>query len=242
MQIGDDDYLTRLADAVRTARPVLLENVSERLDPALEPLLARAIQRRGKQVFVTIGQQEVPFDPAFRLFLQTRRANPHFKPEVQAQTTLINFMITPAVLEEQLLAHVARLEMPELEAEKEELMRRTQEARLRVGELEDELLKKLSDVQGDILEDSSLVDELAKTKATTVAMSERVAESLRTEARINAGRELYRVIAARAALLYFLLQDLQRVEQMYQYSLGAFTAVMDAAFKSTIVVWCAATA
>ncbi|CAF4425056.1 unnamed protein product, partial [Rotaria magnacalcarata] len=40
------------------------------------------------------------------LILQTKLANPHYKPEMQAQTTLINFTVTKDGLEDQLLADV----------------------------------------------------------------------------------------------------------------------------------------
>ena len=45
-------------------------------------------------------------DVSCRMYLQTKLANPHFKPEVAAQTTLVNFCVTEVGLEEQLLALV----------------------------------------------------------------------------------------------------------------------------------------
>lgn len=58
------------------------------------------------------------FNPKFRLILQTKLANPHYKPEMQAQTTLINFTVTKDGLEEQLLAEVVKHERPDLEKTK----------------------------------------------------------------------------------------------------------------------------
>lgn len=49
---------------------------------------------------------------------QTKLANPHYKPEMQAQATLINFTVTLDGLEEQLLAEVVATERPDLEKTK----------------------------------------------------------------------------------------------------------------------------
>ncbi len=51
---------------------------------------------------------QVEYDVKFRLYLQTKLANPHFKPEVAAQTTLVNFCVTEKGLEDQLLALVSQ--------------------------------------------------------------------------------------------------------------------------------------
>ncbi len=49
------------------------------------------------------------------MILQTKLANPHYKPEMQAQATLINFTVTRDGLEDQLLAEVVATERPDLE-------------------------------------------------------------------------------------------------------------------------------
>lgn len=55
------------------------------------------------------------YNSDFQLILQTKLANPHYKPEMQAQTTLINFTVTRDGLEDQLLAEVVKAERPDLE-------------------------------------------------------------------------------------------------------------------------------
>lgn len=55
------------------------------------------------------------YHPRFRLILHTKYFNPHYKPEVQAQCTLINFLVTREGLEDQLLAAVVAKERPDLE-------------------------------------------------------------------------------------------------------------------------------
>lgn len=65
--------------------------------------------------YILIGGKECAYNSNFKLILHTKLANPHFPPELQAQTTLINFTVTPTGLEEQLLGQVVSRERPDLE-------------------------------------------------------------------------------------------------------------------------------
>ncbi len=66
--------------------------------------------------YIRIGGKECEYNSNFHLIIHTKLANPHFPPELQAQTTLINFTVTPVGLEEQLLGQVVSRERPDLEA------------------------------------------------------------------------------------------------------------------------------
>ena len=65
-----------------------------------------------------MDEKEIDFNPKFSLILHTKLGNPHYKPEIQAQTTLINFTVTKDGLEDQLLAEVMKAERPDLEQHK----------------------------------------------------------------------------------------------------------------------------
>lgn len=67
---------------------------------------------------IKIDEKEIDYNPNFNLILHTKLANPHYKPEIQAQTTLINFTVTKDGLEDQLLAEVMKVERPDLEQHK----------------------------------------------------------------------------------------------------------------------------
>jgi dynein heavy chain len=72
------------------------------------------------------------YNPKFRLILHTKLANPHYKPEMQAQTTLINFTVTRDGLEEQLLAEVVKAERPDLEKLRSELTKQQNDFKITV--------------------------------------------------------------------------------------------------------------
>lgn len=57
-----------------------------------------------------------------RLYITTKLRNPHYLPEVAVKVVLLNFMITPMGLEDQLLGVVVAKERPDLETQKNELI------------------------------------------------------------------------------------------------------------------------
>lgn len=225
IRLGQKGYLDAIEKAVSSGDTVLLEDIGTSIDAVLDPLLGRNLIKKGK--YIRMGDKEVEYDPKFKLILQTRLANPHYPPEIQAQTTLINFTVTLAGLEDQQLADVVNIERPDLEATKAELTKQQNEFKIRLTELEDALLYRLSTAQGNFLGDTALVENLETTKRTSIEIEERVVEAKKTEKKINETRELYRPVAARSSLLYFLLNDLWKIHPMYQYSLNAYKVVFE---------------
>ena len=138
---------------------------------------------------------------------------------MQAQTTLINFTVTRDGLEDQLLASVVAQERPDLEKLKSDLTKQQNDFKIILKELEDNLLSRLSSAEGNFLGDTALVENLETTKRTAAEIEVKVQEAKVTEVKINDARELYRPAAARASLLYFILNDLNKINPIYQFSL-----------------------
>lgn len=90
---------------------------------------------------------------------------------------------------------------------------------IKIKELEDSLLARLSAAGGNFLGDYALVENLETTKRTAAEIEVKVAEGKTTEIKINEAREQYRPAAARSSLLYFILNDLNKINPIYQFSL-----------------------
>uniref|UniRef100_A0A3B1KJE1 Dynein axonemal heavy chain 11 n=1 Tax=Astyanax mexicanus TaxID=7994 RepID=A0A3B1KJE1_ASTMX len=223
VQHGQKGYVELVEEALACGEAVLIENLEEKLDPVLEPLLNRTTRNSGRSVGLGAQQHQNP--SSVRLILHTKLANPHFPPELQAQTTLINFTVTHAGLEEQLLGQVVSRERPDLENLKLELSIQQNLCRIELKELEDELLTRLSAAEGSFLKDAVLVEQLEHTKTTALHIHSKVVEARENELKINAARELYRPVAQRAALLYFIIKELHSINPLYQHSLQSFSAV-----------------
>jgi dynein heavy chain len=111
-----------LERCVEQGKSVLIENLENAIDASIQPIYARQIIKRGRTSIIKMGDKELTLDPKFNLFLHTKLSNPHYPPEIQAEATLINFSVTEAGLEDQLLTLVVKKERPDLAAKKEELI------------------------------------------------------------------------------------------------------------------------
>ncbi|CAE8635342.1 unnamed protein product [Polarella glacialis] len=225
IQLSTPEWLKRVVFCVQTGGQLLIEALGDEVDAVLEPVLARAVIRRGRNgpMSLKLGSDEIEYDPKFQLYLQSKLPNPHFRPEVSAQCTVINFIVTPDGLEEQILALVVKEEKPQLEEDKQGLVRKQNDFKVVLSRLEDELLSQLSDADpATILDNIALIEGLEKTKQTSRDIAVQVLEAQRTEVEINCSRELYRPVAAEGSMLFFLVNQLCMVEHMYQYSLDAF--------------------
>ncbi|XP_069917502.1 dynein axonemal heavy chain 9 isoform X8 [Oryctolagus cuniculus] len=220
-------YLQIIEHALEAGDVVLIENLEESIDPVLGPLLGREVIKKGR--FIKIGDKECEYNAKFRLILHTKLANPHYQPELQAQATLINFTVTRDGLEDQLLAAVVSMERPDLEQLKSELTKQQNGFKITLKTLEDNLLSRLSSASGNFLGETSLVENLEITKQTAAEVETKVQEAKVTEVKINEAREHYRPAAARASLLYFIMNDLSKIHPMYQFSLKAFSIVFQKA-------------
>ncbi|XP_024130607.1 dynein heavy chain 9, axonemal [Oryzias melastigma] len=222
-------YLDVIERALAVGDIVLIENLGETLDPVLGPLLGRETIKKGR--YIKIGDKECEYNHSFRLILHTKLANPHYQPELQAQCTLINFTVTRDGLEDQLLAAVVSMERPDLEKQKSDLTKQQNQFRITLKTLEDDLLSRLSSASGNFLGDTELVESLERNKSMAEDIEKQVKEAKVTEAKINEIREYYRPAAARASLLYFIMNDLNKINPMYQFSLKAFSVVFQRAVK-----------
>jgi dynein heavy chain len=122
IQLSQKNWLKTVELAVYNGSVLMIEALGQEIDPILDPLLSRQFVKKGKSFTVKLGNEDVELASSFKLYLQTKLINPHYKPETAAQCTIINFIVTESGLEDQLLAMVVKVEKPDLEQTKEELV------------------------------------------------------------------------------------------------------------------------
>ncbi|XP_029289697.1 LOW QUALITY PROTEIN: dynein heavy chain 6, axonemal [Cottoperca gobio] len=230
IKLTDPNFLRTLENAIRMGMPVLLEEIKETVDPALEPILLKQTFVAGGRTLIRLGDSDIDYDKNFRFYMTTKMANPHYLPEVCIKVTIINFTVTRSGLEDQLLSDVVRLESPHLEVQRNELIVRINADRNQLKDIEDRILKLLFTSEGNILDNEELVQTLQESKVTSETIKHRLEEAEATELMINSARERYRPVATRGSILYFVIASLSEIDPMYQFSLKYFKQL----FNSTI--------
>ena len=224
-RLANKNMTTVMERSLENGSSVLIENMGETIEAVLGSVVGRKLTKKGRSMYVTLGDKDVEWNPSFKLFLHTKLSNPHFAPEVQAETTLINFSVTEDGLEDQLLALVVRKERPDLENSKAKLISDQNGFKIKMKELEDDLLQRLAAAEGDITEDVELIENLEESKRIATDIAEKQIVAAETEISINAARETYRPVASRGSLLFFLMNNLNKIHTFYQYSLNAYVTV-----------------
>jgi dynein heavy chain len=231
-RMGAPKMLSIFEVALDQGKSVLIENMGENIDAVLQPVVSRNTIKRGNKRVVKVGDKEIIFRDKFKLFMQTKLSNPHYQPEIQAETTVINFTVTEDGLEDQVLFLVVKLERPDLAKKKAELIQQQNEFKVTLAHLEALLLEKLANAEGDILDDTELILSLEEAKKTSDEVKEKVIYAQDTEAKINETSEFYRPSGVRGSLLFFLLCDLFKMHTFYKYSLDSFLGVVTRAVNS----------
>lgn len=207
--------------------PVLIESIENEVDPMLDPILEKQIIVKGRSKLIKLADQEFDYDDKFRLYMTSRLANPHFSPELAAKATIIDFTVTQGGLEQQLLGRLISKEQKHLEDMIQAINVEVTKNKKILSDYEDELLEKLANVQGSLLDDPDIIGVLAKIKESSKEVNEKLIEADESAKEINEKRENFRPVAARGAVLYFCVVEMTTVNWMYNTSLQQFLDLFD---------------
>ena len=233
IKFTDSDYMRTLENAVQFGLPVVLENVGEDLEPSLEPLLLNQTFKQGGVICIKLGESVIEFSNDFRFYITTALRNPHYLPEVSVKVTLLNFMITPHGLADQLLGVVVAEERPDLEEQHQELVIESAENKRKLTEIENKILHVLSSSEGNILEDTTAIQILSEAKVVSREIEEKQAIGEETQKMIEKTRTGYKSCGEYNAMLYFCVADFANIDPMYQYSLSWFISLFVRAIHSS---------
>ncbi|KAJ1617774.1 dynein heavy chain and region D6 of dynein motor-domain-containing protein [Pavlovales sp. CCMP2436] len=225
----DADFLKHLEIAVNLGFAFLFEGVDEYIDPIIDPVLEKNIVKRANSRTVKIGDKDVEWDDSFNLYLTSKLSNPHYGPETFGKAMIINYSVTLQGLEDQLLNVVVEHERKDLADQRSTLIQDMSDLSETLKELEDSLLYELANSTGNILDNTPLISTLEQTKTKATEISAKLELAKVTSTEIDEACSLYRSVATRGSILFFVMASLAALNNMYELSLALYMIVFGVA-------------
>jgi dynein heavy chain 2, cytosolic len=229
VSLQDSKLLTNIELAIRFGKILLITDV-DTIDPFLVPLIRKEYSKRGPTSVVKLGEKLIDLHDKFKLFLSTRDSSIEISENILSSLSVVNFTVTKSGLEALLLGLTIDIEQPELEKKKNELLEEQDSIKLQLSEVEKKLLEELIHLEGNLLENKALIESLEASKEKSMKSEESLKNSLTLTEEIDNKRNIYKPLSQLATVIYILLQDLYKVNPMYQFSLQNFIQI----FKKTI--------
>jgi len=218
-----EDYLGKLRFAVQEGLHMLIKDVDS-LPLVLRSLSSRQfVTKKGRQS-VFVGDVMVPYNPAFRLYMATRDENPTFSSEDAIWTTIVNFNLSQAGVEEYILNGLSEDKLEPLHRFRSSCLDRYIKSGQSLIDLD--LRHFLPRSTEDLIIDENLVEHIAGARQDWIQAREVAMDNLR---KYKAARERSEMLRSLASLLATLFQALWRMTSLhvsYQNVLNMFVTLV----------------
>ena len=198
----------------------------------LFPILRKDLVHQGPRWVVQCGDKLVDYNDTFKLYFATRDPYLDIPPNASPLINIINFTVTQSGLESQLLSITINFEEPDLEKKRTEILQEEEKFKLQLSEYQKSLLNELANSEGNILENKQLVDSLNNTKTKSTEIEKVLKDSHKFQESLDNQRNIYRVFATTGADLFMVIEDLAKINNMYQFSLASFIKLFKKALES----------
>lgn len=222
MKPNSPNLLRSLEQYVKTGIPVLLEDATERVDPALESLLTKKTFNQDDKHLVKINDRTVEFDDKFKLFLTTKLHNPQLLPQVFINTTVVVSIPTKEMIEKTELDSIFEAEYPDLNEEKESTKQMLTADKRSLIQNTNRLIELLRKSEVAILDNDFIVDTIAEIKETKDNLNKRIEEETKKIIEFNQKRDQLIPVTERVGLLFDIAHSLCHICSLYSYSFEIF--------------------
>ena len=230
----DKAFMKTLAGAVRFGTTLLVENV-EKLDPVLNPILNKEITRTGGRSLVRIGTEDVDYSPKFNIILTTKNPAVRLTPDLCSRVTLVNFTVTPAGLQSQSLSRILECERPEIEQQRSDILKLLGEQNVKLRNLEEQMLREISTVEGSILDDDRVVEGMERLMTEGAQVEEKIAKSGEVMGEVERSISVFEPLSSVCKELFVLFASMREIDFLYEFTSKSFMITLDSVLNSTAV-------
>lgn len=225
-------FVKKLENAVRFGGVVIIQD-AEYFDPIIGKLLSREYRTSGGRKTVEIGGHEVDVAAEFRLLLYSSDSDTIIPSFVESHVRLVNFSMNKGSIEMKAIRVALSKEVPEIDKERNELMKLNGEYKIMLRSLEFKLLEELNDSQGNILENDKLIETLEKLKHESCEVEKKLQDTENFMQKANNYSHLYAPLGYHASTLYSILEQVSQLHWFYEISMWQFMECYEDMFERT---------
>lgn len=220
-------YLPALESAIECGRAIIFEDVDIVFDSIVLSLQREIllVASTDKPV-IKFNGKPLTLHSDFRLYLTTRLSNPRLNPLIYGSVTVVNFSITERACEARLLSVVFRVDRPDLEAQHRRTAEDIKDFENAQSRANDKLLQILSGVEGNLLDNGEVVQQLEVTKQEVQSIGLQLAEFRDQYTEVEAIKREFLPLAKIATCLFFVLYNFKAIHPLYEFSLAAFEQIL----------------
>lgn len=188
------------------------------------PFYYRYSPEIGSRQFAKVGSIEIEYNDGFRMYLVSHRSNPKFSAHMYSSAVIINFNTTLSSLENQLLDIIfaSRIGDAELAHKRVDLFNSLGVRQKQLHDLEAGFLTQIASSDGNLLDNPNTMKLLECTKHDVQELNALICATKNTLANIETKRNDFRLIALKAASLFFVLADMAAINPFYQHAMSDF--------------------
>lgn len=214
-------------NCVTTGQKLLLQDPHS--DETAMVLVQSLLNRTSEKLPIRVCDKMIHVDNNFVMYCQTTDHFCHkaLKPALYSDMTVINFSISLESFETQMLHVILSKERPDCSESIKSLRLQMKTSDGSMQEIEFDTLKLLSESHGNIIENDSLLEALLNNQAKSNSNQQRKKSMTEQLMRVGQSAEEYRPVATRAAILFFSVRNMSKVDHMYSTTLNEFLRVYD---------------
>ncbi|CAI4034808.1 hypothetical protein SMKI_11G2590 [Saccharomyces mikatae IFO 1815] len=217
----EEGYVKRLENAIRFGSVVIIQD-GEYFDPIISRLISKEFNRAGSRVTVEIGDHEVDVSSDFRLFIHSCDPSGKIPIFLRSRVRLIDFVTNKESIEARVFEITLTEENAEMQRQREDLIKLNTEYKLRLKNLEKQLLNELSKSQGNMLENDELMITLNRLKKEATKIEKKLSESEEFLPQFDKLVEEYSIIGKHSVQLFSMLEKFAQFHWFYSISIAQF--------------------
>ncbi|CAI4045250.1 hypothetical protein SKDZ_11G2570 [Saccharomyces kudriavzevii ZP591] len=226
----ENGFVKRLENAIRFGNVVIIQD-GEFFDPIISRLISKEFNYAGNRVTVDIGDHEVDVSGDFKLFIHSCDSSAVIPIFLRSRVRLVDFVTNKENIETRVFDITLAEENAKMQRQREDIIKLNTEYKIKLKNLEKQLLEELSNSQGNMLENDELMVTLNHLKKEATNIENKLNESEAFMPQFDNLVREYAIIGRHSVKLFTMLEEFGSFHWFYSISIVQFLSCFRRVFS-----------